>query len=49
MTTVFGFLLNFMKGKTITTVMSADCLMRMMISLRRFDVVHGSWRACSRT
>jgi hypothetical protein len=39
-TTVFGFLLNFMKGKTITTVMSADCLMRMMISLRRFDVVH---------
>ena len=40
MTTVFGFLLNFMKGKTITTVMSADCLMRMMISLRRFDVVH---------
>lgn len=39
-TTVVGFVLNFMKGKTITTVMSADCLMRMMISLRRFDVVH---------
>ena len=37
---VFGPVLNFFKGRTITTVMSSDCILRMMIGLQREDVIY---------
>ena len=37
---VLGPVLNFFKGRTITTVMSSDCILRMMIGLQREDVIY---------
>ena len=37
---LLGPVLNFFKGRTITTVMSSDIILRTMIALQREDVIH---------